>query len=242
MWALIFPWCFQEVLPASDSNRHLKDIDEEIFDDDDFYHQVGDGKCVLELQAPVGFHYLQRKCSWFSAPYFSLPVKLPVLTPKISASPSGDSALRFCPRTVWVWSCPVGVKLLLVLECVRAAGAVPVVLLGKGSEFSAENSLGRAPLGKTIPGDPQEHWKLLLSQPKSSHLPAERESSWAALALLLELSQLGSRPVIPFICKILRRKESAASAGKHCVCSLFNKDSASFVKNWNCHILRNMSL
>ncbi|XP_032933915.1 protein AATF [Catharus ustulatus] len=29
-----------EVLPASDSNRHLKDIDEEIFDDDDFYHQL----------------------------------------------------------------------------------------------------------------------------------------------------------------------------------------------------------
>ncbi|XP_064892789.1 protein AATF isoform X2 [Columba livia] len=28
-----------EVLPPSDSNRHLKDIDEEIFDDDDFYHQ-----------------------------------------------------------------------------------------------------------------------------------------------------------------------------------------------------------
>ncbi|XP_005056667.1 PREDICTED: protein AATF [Ficedula albicollis] len=30
----------QEVLPPSDSNRHLKDIDEEIFDDDDFYHQL----------------------------------------------------------------------------------------------------------------------------------------------------------------------------------------------------------
>ncbi|KAM3661009.1 protein AATF [Ammospiza maritima maritima] len=30
----------EEVLPASDSNRHLKDIDEEIFDDDDFYHQL----------------------------------------------------------------------------------------------------------------------------------------------------------------------------------------------------------
>ncbi|XP_053941046.1 protein AATF [Cuculus canorus] len=29
-----------EVLPESDSNRHLKDIDEEIFDDDDFYHQL----------------------------------------------------------------------------------------------------------------------------------------------------------------------------------------------------------
>ncbi|KAI1231733.1 Protein AATF, partial [Lamprotornis superbus] len=29
-----------EVLPPSDSNRHLKDIDEEIFDDDDFYHQL----------------------------------------------------------------------------------------------------------------------------------------------------------------------------------------------------------
>ncbi|XP_054703441.1 protein AATF [Grus americana] len=29
-----------EVLPQSDSNRHLKDIDEEIFDDDDFYHQL----------------------------------------------------------------------------------------------------------------------------------------------------------------------------------------------------------
>ncbi|XP_059721684.1 protein AATF isoform X6 [Haemorhous mexicanus] len=29
-----------EVLPPSDSNRHLKDIDEEIFDDDDFYHQA----------------------------------------------------------------------------------------------------------------------------------------------------------------------------------------------------------
>lgn len=50
-----FPWCFQEVLPASDSNRHLKDIDEEIFDDDDFYHQVGDAKCVLELGLQLGF-------------------------------------------------------------------------------------------------------------------------------------------------------------------------------------------
>ncbi|XP_059685362.1 protein AATF [Gavia stellata] len=30
----------REVLPPSDSNRHLKDIDEEIFDDDDFYHQL----------------------------------------------------------------------------------------------------------------------------------------------------------------------------------------------------------
>ncbi|KFQ30946.1 Protein AATF, partial [Mesitornis unicolor] len=29
-----------EVLLQSDSNRHLKDIDEEIFDDDDFYHQL----------------------------------------------------------------------------------------------------------------------------------------------------------------------------------------------------------
>ncbi|KFP43439.1 Protein AATF, partial [Chlamydotis macqueenii] len=29
-----------EALPQSDSNRHLKDIDEEIFDDDDFYHQL----------------------------------------------------------------------------------------------------------------------------------------------------------------------------------------------------------
>ncbi|XP_030318474.1 protein AATF isoform X2 [Calypte anna] len=29
-----------EVLPQSESNRHLKDIDEEIFDDDDFYHQL----------------------------------------------------------------------------------------------------------------------------------------------------------------------------------------------------------
>ncbi|XP_075296069.1 protein AATF isoform X2 [Opisthocomus hoazin] len=29
-----------EVLPQSDSNKHLKDIDEEIFDDDDFYHQL----------------------------------------------------------------------------------------------------------------------------------------------------------------------------------------------------------
>ncbi|XP_068011081.1 protein AATF [Melanerpes formicivorus] len=29
-----------EVLPPSDSNRHLKDIDEEIFDDDDFYHEL----------------------------------------------------------------------------------------------------------------------------------------------------------------------------------------------------------
>ncbi|XP_025903775.1 protein AATF [Nothoprocta perdicaria] len=29
-----------EVLPHTDSNRHLKDIDEEIFDDDDFYHQL----------------------------------------------------------------------------------------------------------------------------------------------------------------------------------------------------------
>ncbi|XP_042686229.1 protein AATF isoform X1 [Centrocercus urophasianus] len=29
-----------EVLPETDSNRHLKDIDEEIFDDDDFYHQL----------------------------------------------------------------------------------------------------------------------------------------------------------------------------------------------------------
>uniref|UniRef100_A0A8C6J1G4 Uncharacterized protein n=1 Tax=Melopsittacus undulatus TaxID=13146 RepID=A0A8C6J1G4_MELUD len=29
-----------EVLPESESNRHLKDIDEEIFDDDDFYHQL----------------------------------------------------------------------------------------------------------------------------------------------------------------------------------------------------------
>ncbi|XP_010154352.1 PREDICTED: protein AATF, partial [Eurypyga helias] len=29
-----------EVLPQADSNRHLKDIDEEIFDDDDFYHQL----------------------------------------------------------------------------------------------------------------------------------------------------------------------------------------------------------
>uniref|UniRef100_A0A8C5U108 Apoptosis antagonizing transcription factor n=1 Tax=Malurus cyaneus samueli TaxID=2593467 RepID=A0A8C5U108_9PASS len=29
-----------EVLPPSESNRHLKDIDEEIFDDDDFYHQL----------------------------------------------------------------------------------------------------------------------------------------------------------------------------------------------------------
>ncbi|XP_067165830.1 protein AATF [Apteryx mantelli] len=29
-----------EVLPQTDSNRHLKDIDEEIFDDDDFYHQL----------------------------------------------------------------------------------------------------------------------------------------------------------------------------------------------------------
>ncbi|XP_031447349.1 protein AATF isoform X1 [Phasianus colchicus] len=29
-----------EVLPEADSNMHLKDIDEEIFDDDDFYHQL----------------------------------------------------------------------------------------------------------------------------------------------------------------------------------------------------------
>ncbi|XP_061868220.1 protein AATF [Colius striatus] len=29
-----------EILPPSDSNKHLKDIDEEIFDDDDFYHQL----------------------------------------------------------------------------------------------------------------------------------------------------------------------------------------------------------
>ncbi|XP_008941735.1 PREDICTED: protein AATF, partial [Merops nubicus] len=29
-----------EVLPQSESNRHLKDIDEEIFDDDDFYHEL----------------------------------------------------------------------------------------------------------------------------------------------------------------------------------------------------------
>ncbi|XP_035199168.1 protein AATF isoform X3 [Oxyura jamaicensis] len=29
-----------EVVPQTDSNRHLKDIDEEIFDDDDFYHQL----------------------------------------------------------------------------------------------------------------------------------------------------------------------------------------------------------
>ncbi|XP_071621231.1 protein AATF [Heliangelus exortis] len=29
-----------EVLPQSESNKHLKDIDEEIFDDDDFYHQL----------------------------------------------------------------------------------------------------------------------------------------------------------------------------------------------------------
>lgn len=76
----------------------------------------------------------------------------------------------------------------------------------------------------------QERWKLFLSLPKSSHLPAEWESSWAAPALLLELGQLGSRPVIPSICKILRSKESAPSARKHCACSLFNKDSAGFVR------------
>lgn len=76
----------------------------------------------------------------------------------------------------------------------------------------------------------QERWKLFLSLPKSSHLPAEWESSWAAPALLLELGQLGCRPVIPSICKILRSKESAPSARKHCACSLFNKDSAGFVR------------
>lgn len=52
----VFPWCLQEVLPPSDSNRHLKDIDEEIFDDDDFYHQVGDAKCVLQSWLQLGFN------------------------------------------------------------------------------------------------------------------------------------------------------------------------------------------
>lgn len=121
MSSLIFPWCFQEVLPASDSNRHLKDIDEEIFDDDDFYHQVGDGKCVLELL----FQYLQRKCSWFYAPYFFLPVKLSVLTPR------GDSALSFCLKGSVSLKLPCGCELADGAECVRAAGAVPAVLPGK---------------------------------------------------------------------------------------------------------------
>lgn len=170
-------------------------------------------------------------CSVF---LFTCKTQFPVLTPKISASPSGHSALSFCSRAVWVWSCPVDVNLLLVLERVRAAGAVPVALPGeqhrkKGSESSLF-SVDRAPLGKTMPGEPQEHWNVLLSQPKSSHSLAGWESSWAAPALLLELGQLGSRPVIPFICKILRSKESAPSAGKHCVCCSFNEDSASFMK------------
>ncbi|XP_010720449.1 protein AATF [Meleagris gallopavo] len=38
-----------EVLPETDSNRHLKDIDEEIFDDDDFYHQVSVCQSALAL-------------------------------------------------------------------------------------------------------------------------------------------------------------------------------------------------
>lgn len=72
----------------------------------------------------------------------------------------------------------------------------------KGSESSLF-PVGRAPLGKTIPEDPQEHWKLFLSQPRASHSPAEWESSWAAPALLLELGQLGSRPVIPLFAEFL---------------------------------------
>ena len=30
----------QEILPQAPANAHLKDLDGEIFDDDDFYHQV----------------------------------------------------------------------------------------------------------------------------------------------------------------------------------------------------------
>lgn len=206
MSSLIFPWCFQEVLPASDSNRHLKDIDEEIFDDDDFYHQVGDGKCVLELL----FQYFQRKCSWFCAPYFFLPVKLAVLTPR------GDSALSFYSRALWVWSCPVDVNLLLVLS-VRAAGAVPAVLPGKRLWILCRwlFSVGRDPLGKNNPRRSSAALKVaLVSAWIISFTCWMGELSWAALALLLELGQLGSRPAVPFICKILRSRESAGSAGK----------------------------
>lgn len=93
----VFPWCLQEVLPPSDSNRHLKDIDEEIFDDDDFYHQVGDAKCVLQLWLQLGLMLTETMllvlCSVF---LFTCKAQLPVLTPPISASPSGHSALSFC--------------------------------------------------------------------------------------------------------------------------------------------------
>uniref|UniRef100_A0A8C0GKC4 Apoptosis antagonizing transcription factor n=1 Tax=Chelonoidis abingdonii TaxID=106734 RepID=A0A8C0GKC4_CHEAB len=48
------PGC-SEVIPQAKSNTHLKDLDEEIFDDDDFYHQVGLWKSFLCLMAQVGF-------------------------------------------------------------------------------------------------------------------------------------------------------------------------------------------
>uniref|UniRef100_A0A674KEK1 Apoptosis antagonizing transcription factor n=1 Tax=Terrapene triunguis TaxID=2587831 RepID=A0A674KEK1_9SAUR len=44
------PGC-SEVVPQVKSNTHLKDLDEEIFDDDDFYHQVGLWKSFLCLLA-----------------------------------------------------------------------------------------------------------------------------------------------------------------------------------------------
>uniref|UniRef100_A0A452IPG6 Uncharacterized protein n=1 Tax=Gopherus agassizii TaxID=38772 RepID=A0A452IPG6_9SAUR len=44
------PGC-SEVVPQAKSNKHLKDLDEEIFDDDDFYHQVGLWKSFLCLMA-----------------------------------------------------------------------------------------------------------------------------------------------------------------------------------------------
>lgn len=98
----VFPWCFQEVLPPSDSNRHLKDIDEEIFDDDDFYHQVGGGKCVLEFWLMLAFNtYRQNAVGSMLCISLTCETQLPVLAPKISASTSGDSALSFCCR---VWS------------------------------------------------------------------------------------------------------------------------------------------
>lgn len=43
-----FPCFIQEVERAAlKANAHLKDLDEEIFDDSDFYHQVKEAQCSL---------------------------------------------------------------------------------------------------------------------------------------------------------------------------------------------------
>ncbi|GAB5580815.1 protein AATF isoform X4 [Prionailurus iriomotensis] len=47
-----------EILPQAPANAHLKDLDGEIFDDDDFYHQLDHCKCnrstvVVQLQFPA---------------------------------------------------------------------------------------------------------------------------------------------------------------------------------------------